>query len=298
MKKRLAGAGIMIGAIVAGGLFFATSARHIDSASLPVYAASAAKGELLYNISGCVLCHRPAKDSGADMTLPSGGAPLTTPVGTLYPPNITPDVATGIGAWSDAEFVDAVKNGVSPQGEHYIPAFPYISYGRMRVEDMLDIKAYLMTLPAVSSARRPANIPFIWVARRGIGLWQYLARLPPIEPDPTQTASWNRGAYLVNGPGHCAECHTQRNVMMMMDQGRAFAGGPHPEGRGKVPSLRDLIGRKKYIDTDDLASALKEGEMGAYDGLSSGGMGDVQENIAKLPDADIRAIAEYLSSLK
>lgn len=298
MKRRLAGVLVVIGALVAAGLFFASSAKQIDSASLPIRAADPANGELLYHVGGCISCHHPAKDSGADMSLPSGGAPLKTPIGTLYPPNITPDLATGIGAWSNAAFVAAVKNGVSPAGEHYIPAFPYISYGRMRVEDILDIKAYLMTLPAVSSARRQADMSFAWMTRRGIGLWKHLAVQPPVEPDLTQPASWNRGAYLVNGPGHCAECHTPRNALMMMDQNRAFAGGPHPEGRGKVPSLRDLIGRKKYRNTEDLATALKEGEEGYYEDLSRGGMGDVQENISKLPDADIHAIAEYLSSLK
>ena len=298
MKKRLAGAAVVVGAVVAGGLFLASSAKHIDSASLPVHVADVANGELLYHIGGCISCHHPAEDSGADMALPSGGASLVTPIGTLYPPNITPDPATGIGAWSDAQFVDALKNGVSPKGEHYIPAFPYISYGRMKVEDLLDVRAYLNTLPVVSAAAKPADIPFAWVTRRGLGLWKYLAVLPPVEADATQSASWNRGAYLVNGPGHCAECHTPRNAFKVMDQARAFAGGPHPEGRGKVPSLIDLIGRKKYADTDELASALKEGEEGYFEGLAKGGMGDVQGNISKLPDADIHAIAEYLSSLK
>lgn len=297
MKKRLAGlVGILGAAAVA--LFFASSAEHIDAASLPTHVADKANGELLFHIGGCISCHHPAKDSGADMALPSGGAPLKTPVGTLYPPNITPDTATGIGAWSDAAFVDAVQHGVSPTSEHYIPAFPYISYGRMKVEDVLDIKAYLMTLPAVSSPPKPADIPFVWVVRRSLGLWQKLAQLPAIEADNSQSASWNRGAYLVNGAGHCAECHTPRNLMMVMDQARAFAGGPHPEGRGKVPSLHDLIGRKKFTDAADLATGLKEGEEGFYDDLSKGGMGEVQQNIAKLPDADIRAIADYLSTLK
>jgi len=297
MKKRFVYGVVIVGA-VAAGLFFASSAQHIDSASLPTHVADAANGELLYHIGGCISCHHPAKDSGANMALPSGGAPFVTPIGTLYPPNITPDAATGIGRWSDAAFVDAVQHGVSPAGEHLIPAFPYISYGRMKVEDVLDIKAYLMSLPAVSSPPKPADVPFTWVVRRGLGLWKRVAQLPPIETDNAQSASWNRGTYLVNGPGHCAECHTPRNLMMVMDQARAFAGGPHPEGRGTVPSLRDLIGRKKFTDAADLAAGLKEGEEGFYDDLTKGGMGEVQQNIAKLPDADIRAIADYLSTLK
>lgn len=298
MKKRVVGATVLIGAVVAAGLFWASSAQHVDGASLPVHTADLANGELLYHIGGCISCHHPAKDSGADMYLPSGGAPLVTPIGTLYPPNITPDQATGIGAWTEANFVDAVQHGVSPTGQHYVPGFPYISYGRMKVEDVLDIRAYLLTLPAVSSARKEDEIPFPWVIRRGIGLWKMMATMPPIEADASQSPSWNRGAYLVNGAGHCAECHTPRNALMMIKEAEAFDGGPHPEGRGQVPSLRDLIGRKKYKDVDDLASALTEGEEGFYDGLVKGGMAEVQQNVSKLPAADIHAIAEYLGSLK
>lgn len=298
MLRRLAGVIVVIGAVVAAGLFWASSAQHIDGASLPAHAADVANGELLYNIGGCISCHHPAKDSGADMSLPSGGAPLITPIGTLYPPNITPDPATGIGAWTEANFIDAVQHGVSPTGEHYVPAFPFISYGRMKTGDVLDIRAYLMTLPAVNSARQADDIPFPWLIRRGIGLWKTLATLPPIEEDAGQSQSWNRGAYLVNGAGHCAECHTPRNAMMMIKQANAFEGGPHPEGRGQVPSLRSLLERKKYKDVADLASGLKEGEEGFYSDLAKGGMAEVQRNIAKLPDADIHAIAEYLGSLK
>ncbi len=296
--NRLAGLIVLIGAIAAGGLFWLSTPRHTNSASLPAHSANAANGEILYHIGGCISCHRPAKESGADMSLPSGGAALVTPIGTLYPPNITPDAATGIGAWSDAAFVDAVQHGVAPDGQHLIPAFPYISYGHMKVEDVIDIRAYLMTLPAVASTRKEDDIPFSWLVRRGIGLWKILAVLPPKEADPARSQGWNRGAYLVNGPGHCAECHTPRNAFMAMDQAQAFAGGPHPEGRGVVPSLRDLIGRKKYKDIEELAAALKEGEEGFYSDLSKGGMAEVQLNIAKLPDADIHAIAEYLGSLK
>jgi mono/diheme cytochrome c family protein len=298
MKKRVLGVVVIVGAVVAVGLFLASAPRHIDSASLPSHVASATNGELIYHIGGCISCHHPAKESGADMSLPSGGAAFVTPIGTLYPPNLTPDMETGIGAWSDAAFVDAVQHGVSPDGDHFIPAFPYISYGRMKIEDVLDLRAYLNKLPAVSSMAKPAEIPFPWLVRRGLGLWKRIAVLPPIGDDPDQSASWNRGAYLVNGPGHCAECHTPRNAAMMMDQGQRFAGGPHPEGRGKVPSLRDLIGRQKYKDVDELATALKEGEEGYFEDLASGGMAEVQQNIARLPDADIHAIAEYLGSLK
>ena len=269
-------------------------------ADLPSHTPDAQNGEILFNAGGCRTCHKPSpdlKDVSAD--LPAGGSPLKTPIGTLYPPNITPDDATGIGKWTDLDFVNAVQRGISPSGTHYIPAFPYTSYAAMRTEDVLDIKAYLSTLQPVSSPHRPADIPLSFLVHRGIGLWKWAGLdTTKWKPDPNQTDTWNRGAYLVNGPGHCAECHTPRNIFMARDNSRAFMGGPHPEGEGKVPSLRDLIGRGRYKDAADIASALQFGEIMGYDKISSGGMGQVQTNVSKLPESDIKSIAEYLASLK
>jgi mono/diheme cytochrome c family protein len=220
-------------------------------------------------------------------------------VGTLYPINLTPDPDTGIGKWSDLEFLNAVQRGISPEGEHLIPALPYTSYVHMKPEDVLDILAYLKTLSPVSSPERPAEITAEPIVRRGIGLWKQAAfDTTPWTPDPLQPDSWNRGSYLVNGPGHCAECHTPRNIFMGLDRSQALAGGPHPEGTGRVPNLRGLIERGRYTDVADLASALQYGEVMGYDKLSSDGMGQVQRNISQLPEADIKAIAEYLASLK
>jgi mono/diheme cytochrome c family protein len=287
--------------LLAGVVLWFLSAPHpLDAGALPQHQANTENGALLYTIGGCINCHRPdpAKAS-ADAALPSGGAPLATPIGTFYPPNLTPDPETGIGRWSELDFVNALQRGISHSGAHDIPAFPYTSYAAMRTEDVLDIRAYLMTLSPVTTRNRPADIPLPFILRRGVGLWKYLGLSNrKWQPDPAQTASWNRGSYLVNGPGHCGECHTPRTVFMARDDNRAFAGGPHPEGKGKVPSLRGLIDRGRYKDAKDLVSAMQFGETYGYDRLSSGGMGAVQANLAKLPDADVQAIAEYLVSLK
>jgi mono/diheme cytochrome c family protein len=267
-------------------------------AALPQHTPDAANGEKLYHAGGCYSCHK-AAEGAANQELPSGGRPLKTPIGTLYPPNITPDPATGIGNWSDLEFVNAVQRGIAPNGTHYIPALPYTSYARMRTEDVLDIKAYLGTLEAVSAPPVAQDIPLQFFVRRGLGLWKWLG-LPrdQIENDASQSASWNRGRYLVNGPGHCGECHTPRTLFMTADTSRTFQGGPHPEGEGNVPSMVGLIERGRYKDANDLATALEFGEIMGYDKLSSGGMAAVQRNLAKLPKGDIAAIAEYLVSLK
>lgn len=281
-------------------MWLLSAPRPLPASALPVHTADLANGERLYNAGGCISCHKPGpvlKD--VDQSLPAGGTPLRTPIGTLYPPNITPDPETGLGKWSDLEFVNAVQRGISPDGRHYIPAFPYTSYAQMRIEDVLDLKAYLTTLAPVKAPETEQGLPAEPVLRRGIGLWKWIGfDTTPWQPDPGRGETWNRGSYLVNAPGHCAECHTPRSLFMVRDEARAFAGGPHPDGSGdKVPSQRNLISRGRYKDVKDLATALQFGEVFGYKNISAGGMGQVQMNIAKLPESDIAAIAEYLASL-
>ena len=288
-------------AVLGGVVFwFLSEPQRLPREAMPAHRADLANGKLMFTIGGCINCHKPAKDqANANADLPSGGAPLKTPIGVLYPPNLTPDIETGIGRWTHFDFLDATMRGVSPQGTHYIPAFPYTSYAAMKPEDLLDIEGYLKSLSPVRAPPKPHDVWLLPVVRRGIGLWKLIGLdTSPWQPDPAQSASWNRGSYLVNGPGHCGECHTPRNLFMVKRSDRAFAGGPHPEGEGRVPALRGLITRGRYKDAKDLASALKYGEALGYDKLSSGGMGDVQVGLAKLPDSDIQAITDYLVSLE
>ena len=282
------------------GLWLLSMPRPLTTADIPHHAPDVANGERLYHAAGCISCHQPSpdlKDVASD--LPAGGAPIVTPIGTLYPMNLTPDPETGIGRWSDLDFLNAVQRGISPEGEHLIPALPYTSYVHMTPEDVLDIRAYLASLPPVTSPEREAEITGLPLIRRGVGLWKWVGLdTTPWTPDPAQSDSWNRGSYLVNAPGHCQECHTPRNIFMALDESRAFEGGPHPEGKGRVPSLRGLIARGRYTDAADLATALQEGDAMGYDKLAAGGMGQVRRNIARLPESDIQAIADYIASLK
>jgi mono/diheme cytochrome c family protein len=273
------------------GVFWVASSPHpLAPADIPLHTANLDNGHLLYNIGGCASCH--GENS-------AGGKPLKTPIGILYPPNLTPDAETGLGKWTDVDFVNAMQKGLRPNGQHLIPAFPYTSYAHMKVEDVLDIKAYLASLPAIKNQTQAHEVAFQPIIRRGLGLWQWLGLdETKWQADKSQSGSWNRGSYLVNGPGHCNECHTPRTFYMATDTTNMFAGGPHPDGQSKVPSLRDLIGRKRYKDADDLVLAFQNGEMLGYDKMSSGGMGDVQSNLAKLPEEDLRAIADYVLSLK
>jgi mono/diheme cytochrome c family protein len=279
-----------------------TIPRPVRAIDISAWTPDLANGERLYHAAGCHSCHLPSKVlAGVDSALPAGGTALKTPIGILYPTNLTPDPETGLGRWSDADFVNAMQKGIGKDGGHLIPAFPYTSYTRMRVADILDIKAYLATLAPVKNAAKPHEVFALPIVRRGLGAWKYLGLdETKFVVDPAQSESWNRGAYLVNGPGHCGECHTPRTLLMTSDASRFLGGGPLPEGKGKgkMPSLRGLVERGRYKDARDVASALRFGEMMGYDKLSSGGMGKVQTNMFKLPEADVLAIAEYLTSLK
>ena len=284
--------------LVASGLliFWVASAPHpLTQADIPAHTANLENGKLLYNIGGCISCHALV----ADAEMPAGGKPLKTPIGILYPPNLTPDAETGLGNWSDVDFVNAMQKGLGPDGSHLIPAFPYTSYAHMKIEDVLDIKAYLASLPPAKNPATPHEVLALPLIRRGLGLWQWIGLDDTkFVDDPKQTASWNRGAYLVLGPGHCSECHTPRTIFMSSDQSRMFQGGPHPDGKGKVPSMRGLVERERYKDAKDLVLAFQNGEELGYDKMSANGMGEARRNIAQLPEADIAAIAEYVMSLK
>jgi len=290
----------LLGAAFAAAFWLLTRPTPLPGAAIPAHEVDLRNGETLYHAGSCLACHKaPAGAPGADRGLPAGGTPFPTPVGTFHPQNLTPDDDTGIGRWSEIDFVNAMRLGISPRGTHYFPAFPYASYRSMTMADLLDLRAYLMSLPAVRSQAPEAGVPMAALARRGVGLWKQVAfRRPTFSPEPGHTPSWTRGAYLVNAPGHCGECHTPRDWLMVADESRHLAGGPHPGGEGKVPSLRGLLARKKYKDVDDLVLALQNGETFGYEDLSSGGMAAIQENLARLPETDVRAIAEYVLSLQ
>jgi mono/diheme cytochrome c family protein len=224
-----------------------------------------------------------------------GGLAIVSRFGTFYAPNISPDPVEGIGRWTEAEFVAAVTKGISPDGFHYFPAFPYTSYQHARLEDVRDLFAYLKTLAPVPGKARDHEVPFPFKIRRNLGIWKRLYMDgKPFIPDAARSASWNRGAYLVESLGHCAECHSPRDALGGIIAAQRFAGGPDPAGEGWVPNITQK-GLGDWSEKD-IAYFLETGA--APDGDSAGGaMARVIKNTSQLPAADRAAMAEYLKSL-
>jgi len=247
----------------------------------------------MFLIGGCSSCH--AVPEQEDATRLGGGLALNSPFGMFYVPNISSDKKDGIGGWSEAQFVSAMVKGTSPAGEHLYPALPYVSYQRMRLDDLRDLFAYLKTLPAISGKVRDHALRFPYNIRQALGLWKLLfLDGKPFMPDPSQSAQWNRGAYLVNGPGHCAECHSPRNLLGAIIASRRFAGGPSPNGQGGVPDITQ--GKLHDWKVEELAETLATG-MTADADLVGGLMMEVVSNTRQLSSADRDAIAVYLKSL-
>jgi mono/diheme cytochrome c family protein len=300
-KGRTTRAAVALALVLGGAAAFVllTRPEGVSPASLPARTADRANGERIYHVASCAYCHRAENAPATNPGPPRGGAPFLTPVGTFYPGNLTPDRETGLGGWSEAQFVAAMVNGASPDGRHYFPAFPYASFRRMSLDDVRDLWAYLASLePSTGGPPRSPTAPLEPLARRGVGLWKLVALGAPRGSAAPRGPGLARGAYLVNGPGHCGECHTPRDVLMRLDERRLLAGAAHPAGEGQVPSLRGLVARGRYRDADDLVLALQEGESLGYDKLSSGGMAAIQSNLARLPEPDLHSIAQYLLTLE
>jgi len=253
----------------------------------------AARGEIVFNAGGCASCH--ATPGQPDRKRMGGGLQLKTEFGTFVAPNISPSPADGIGTWTVADLANAMLRGVSPEGAHYYPAFPYTTYAHAKLEDVRDLMVYLRTLPVVDGKAPAHELSFPFSFRRGLGLWKLLfLDTTPIRDEPGKSAEWNRGHYLVDALGHCAECHSPRNLAGGIVAAQRYAGGPDPEGRGWVPNIT-AKGLGKW-SKGDVAELLATGFTPDYDSVGSS-MADVVKNTGALPKADREAMAEYLKSL-
>ena len=302
---RRAALAVAAAAVVAFVLLWALTIPEVVPASaLPPHAPNLENGKVMFDIGGCASCHATpnADASKVVRTQLGGGLALQSPFGTFYVPNISPDATDGIGAWSEADFVTALWKGTSPRGRHLFPAFPYPSYQHMELDDVRDLFAYLKTLPPVSGRVRRHDLAFPFNIRRLVGLWKLLfLHGGPFTPDPAQSAQLNRGAYLVNGPGHCAECHSPRNFLGAIIDSERFAGGPAADGKGWVPNITPpdcgVPPRTTWPGRQRTWRAILRDGFDPSGDYVGGAMIDVIRNTSLLPAADLAAIGAYIASL-
>lgn len=290
-------AGLAAAAALAAWIF--TAPQPLPDAAVAKGPGDASRGARLFAAGGCASCHAAKGAKGSDRLRLGGGAPLATAFGTFQPPNISPG-PDGIGGWTLAQFDNAMRRGIAPDGRHYYPAFPYTSYARMAPADIADLFAYLRSLPAVAGTPPAGAIPFPFNIRRGIGLWKrlYLNDSPIVVLPDDAPAPVRDGQYLVEGPGHCGECHSPRGRLGGIDAARWLAGAPDPEGGaarsgGRIPNITPA--RLKWSESE-IADYLATGFTPDYDSVG-GTMVEVQANMAALPAADRAAIAAYLKAV-
>ncbi|MBO6538911.1 MAG: cytochrome c [Rhizobiaceae bacterium] len=297
MRKLIAGAVVLaaLGAIVGWVL---SAPRPLSQAEIATVSEGAeARGERMFWAGGCASCHAAPKAEGEARLQMSGGLELETPFGTFVAPNISSHETDGIGAWSPEDFANAMQRGISPDGAHYYPAFPYASYARMEPEHIADLYAFMKTLPAVEGKAPPHQVGFPFNIRRGLGMWKllYLRDGPVVDLGADASEALRLGKYLVEGPGHCGECHTPRDMFGGTQYGAWLSGAPAATGPGTIPNITPG-GDVGDWSEDEIAEYLNSGFTPDFD--SAGGeMASVIKNLANLPAEDRAAIAAYLKQV-
>lgn len=283
------GLAVVLGVVGAAG-FALTRPQPLPDNSLAGITADPARGAIVFAAAGCASCHRaPDMDDGPL----AGGRAFASDFGTFYAPNISSDPVHGIGDWTDVQLASAIQRGVSPDGAHYYPAFPYTAYAKATTQDIADLIAHLRTLPADATSNRPHDVGFPFNIRRSVGAWKWLYSNDDWVLGGDLTAEQERGRYLAEALGHCAECHTPRNALGGLDRDRWLAGAPNPSGDGRIPNITPAA---LNWSAQDIAIYLESGFTPDFD-TAGGTMADVVMNTAKLSDADRAAIAAYLKAV-
>lgn len=297
LLRKLAISGAALIAVGAGAFWLLTAPDPLDRSEIEALAAGdAARGETMFWAGGCASCHAAPGATGEARLALGGGVRLETPFGTFIAPNISQHERDGIGGWTSADLANAMLRGISPTGSHYYPAFPYTSYARMKPQDVADLHAFMGTLPAVEGEAPGHELRFPFTVRRGLGLWKllFLDDRPVVAFDsPSEQVA--RGQYLVEGPGHCGECHTPRNLAGGTDKSRWLAGAVATEGQGNVPNITSGDGGIGDWSEADIAALLESGFTPDFDSVG-GSMASVVRNMAELPASDREAMAAYLKA--
>ncbi|MCK0148620.1 cytochrome c [Marivita sp. S6314] len=291
--RRLLGFGLIAASAVAAAGLIVTRAAPVDAARFDGLDADATRGEQVFIASGCASCHAAPDAEGDAKLILAGGERLESDFGTFVVPNISTHPDAGIGDWTLDHFASAVLAGVSPDGAHYYPSFPYASYAAMTDQDVVDLWGYMQTLPADATPSAEHEMGFPFNIRRSVGVWKQLYLDDSWVVTDVATPEIERGRYLVEVLGHCGECHTPRTALGGMDTSRWLAGAPNPSGKGRIPSLAP--GDFDWAATD-IAYYLETGFTPDFD--SAGGhMAAVVTNFAQLPASDRAAVAAYIIAL-
>ena len=249
-----------------------------------------ANGEQVFWASGCASCHMAPGAEGDQELVLAGGQSFASPFGTFLAPNISTDPKNGIGGWPLDKFACAVVDGITAEGKHAYPAMPFAAYNKMQPQDVVDLKAFMDTLPASDVPSQPHQIGFPFNIRRTLGIWKlmFVSTDWVVQGDLSPEAS--RGRYIAEAMAHCGECHTPRNALGGLNRSAWLAGAPNPDGKGRTPNITP--GALKWSE-DEIVEYLTTGFTPDYD--SAGGhMVHVIENMSKLPESDRRAVAAYL----
>lgn len=285
---------VVLGLVGLAIFWVLTRPERLPAQSLAGLSGDAGRGEIVFHAGGCASCHAAPDATGDARLVLSGGQRFPSPFGTFVAPNISSDPIHGIGGWSIADLANAMLKGVSPEGAHYYPAFPYVSYANASLQDMADLHAFLATLPADATPSAPHEVRFPFNIRRTLGGWKllYAGRGWVLDGDDLPQ-DVSRGRYLVEGLGHCGECHTPRGPLGGMRRDAWLTGAPTPDGKGKVPGIAPSV-----LDwaASDIAYYLETGFTPDFD-AAGGHMASVVLNTAQLPPSDRAAIAAYLKAL-
>lgn len=292
--SRLATTFVLLALAAAAAFWLLTQPTELPASAFGDRKADIANGETMFNAGNCASCHQTTGQG--DRRRLGGGYAMKTPFGTFKAPNISQHRDRGIGQWSEREFANAMLKGTGRRGEHLYPAFPYVSYQRMRLDDVRDLFAFMKTLPADDKISEAHELSFPFNVRRGLGLWK-LVNLDgrTFTPDPTKSAELNRGAYLVEGPAHCAECHSPRDFTGGIPPDGRFAGGFDGEGKNFIPNITQHSDGIAKWSQAEILEMLATGY--TPDDKVGPPMSEVVANTGKLSDADRNAMAAYLKSL-
>jgi len=280
--------------LVCAALFWAlTRPEPLPDTALAGLSGDLAAGEQVFLAAGCASCHVAPGEHPEGAPVLAGGMRFASPFGTFVAPNISSDPLQGVGSWSDLQLVNAIQRGVSPEGSHYYPVFPYDSYGKAEPRDIVNLSAYLRTLPASDTPSQPHDVGFPFNIRRTLGGWKWLFVSEDWVVDASLSPEAARGRYLSEALAHCGACHTPRNLLGGPDTARWLAGAPNPNGPGRVPGITPATLKWSVAD---ITEYLTSGFTPEFD-TAGGHMVAVIDKIARLPETDRTAIAAYLKAV-